>query len=74
MPRRGQRNLTSKQSGKRSDLSMERRVLGGGRPPLYRTLSVLSGVGGSVDREAGLYMIGGFVMVCCAVAVSPITG
>ena len=26
-------------------------------PPLYKTLSVLSGVGGSVDREARLSMI-----------------
>ena len=57
-PRRCQRNLTSKLLRKRSDLSMERRVLEGGRPSLYRTLGVLSGVGGSVDREAGLCMIG----------------
>ena len=57
-PRRCQRNLTSKLSGKRSDLSMERRVLRGGRPSLYRTLSVLSGVGGLVDRGAGLCVIG----------------
>ena len=28
-----------------------------GRPALYRTLCVLSGVGGSVDRIAGLYVI-----------------
>ena len=73
-PRRCQRNLTSKQSGKRSDLSMEKKVLRGGRPSLYRTLSVLSGVGESVDRVAGLCMIGRCVMVCCAVAASPITG
>ena len=53
---------------------MERRVLRGGRPSLYRTLSVLSGVGGSVDRAAGLCMIGRCVMVCSAVAASPITG
>ena len=57
-PRRCQRNLTSKQPGKISDLSMERRVLKGGRLSLYRTLSVLSGVGGSVDRVAGLCIIG----------------
>ena len=56
-PRRCQRNLTSKQSGKRSDLSMERRVREGGRASLYRTLSVLSGVGGSVDRDTGLCVI-----------------
>ena len=57
-PRRCQRNLTSKQSGKRSDLLMERRVLRGGRPSLYRTMSVQSSVGGSVDTGAGLGMTG----------------
>ena len=36
---------------------MERRVLRGERPSSYRNLGVLSGVGGSVDREAGLGMI-----------------
>ena len=35
---------------------MERRVLRGERPSSYTTLSVLSGVGGLVDREAGLCM------------------
>ena len=33
---------------------MEGRVLEGGRPSLYRTLSVLSNVSESVDRGAGL--------------------
>ena len=47
-------NLTSKQSGKHSDFLMEMRVRGGGGPSLYRTQSVLCGVGGSVDRVAGL--------------------
>ena len=36
---------------------MERRVLRGGRPSSYETRSVLSGVGESVDREAGLCLI-----------------